>query len=98
MMSFETSGSTNGVAHKLNSSVVREAILRLEHALRPKDGWIAAVLLVLNLVVVVWSVEQADWVATTNLVLLLLLATLASLALYRVPIWSLALLPAGVGI
>ena len=98
MMAFEPSGSTNAVALKFNSSVVREGILRLAHTLRPKDGWVAAVLLLFNLLVVVWSVEQADWVTTTNLVLLLLFAALTSLALYRVPIWSLILLPAGLGI
>ena len=69
MMTFEPSGSTNAVALKFNSSVVREGILRLAHTLRPKDGWVAAVLLLFNLLVVVWSVEQADWVTTTNLVL-----------------------------
>ena len=98
MMAFEPSGSINAVALKFNSSVVREGILRLAHTLRPKDGWVAAVLLLFNLLVVVWSVEQADWVTTTNLVLLLLFAALTSLALYRVPIWSLILLPAGLGI
>ena len=98
MMAFEPSGSTNAVALKFNSSVVREGILRLAHTLRPKDGWVAAVLLLFNLLVVVWSVEQADWVTTTSLVLLLLLAALTSLTLYRVPIWSLILLPAGLGI
>jgi transglutaminase-like putative cysteine protease len=97
-MAFETDGSTKVVKHESNPNVVWEYILKLERELKPKDGWIAAVLLVFNLVVVVWSVEQANWVATPNLVLLLLLATLTSLALYRVPVWSLILLPVGLGI
>ena len=97
-MAFETDSSTKVVKHESNPNVVWEYILKLEHKLKPKDGWIAAILLVFNLVVVVWSVEQANWVATPNLVLLLLLATLTSLALYRVPVWSLILLPVGLGI
>ena len=71
---------------------------KLERTLRPNEGWIAFGLLVVNLIVVVWSVEQADWVTTPNLVLFLFLAALTGLALHRVPVWSIALLPAGLAI
>ena len=97
-MALETGGSTKRNPNKFNPSAATGRLLHLEHSLRPKDGWIAATLLIFNLVVVVWSVEQADWVATPNLVLLLILATLTGLALYRVPVWSLILLPVGLGI
>ena len=77
---------------------IGDGIGSLERTLRPKEGWIAGALLVLNLVVVVVSVEQADWVASPNLVLLLFLAMLTGLALYRIPIWSAVLLPVGLAV
>ena len=64
-------------------------------ALRPPDGWVAAGLLTLNVVVVVWSVEVADWAPTPSLVLVMLLAVLTALLLTRIPLWTVAVLPAG---
>ncbi|MDA1129072.1 MAG: hypothetical protein O2913_10300 [Chloroflexi bacterium] len=81
--------------HGISTEAIGDGILSLERTLRPNDGWIAAALLTLNLVVVVLSVEQADWAPSPNLVFLLFIAMLTGLALYRVPIWSVALLPVG---
>ena len=65
---------------------------------RPSDGWASVFLLALNLMVVVWSVEQADWVPTPNLVSLILLAMVTGLVLSRVPLWGLLVLPVGLAI
>ena len=70
----------------------------LERTLRPNEGWLAAGLLVLNLMVVVISVERADWVPSPNLVRLLFIAMLTGLALYRLPLWSIALVPLGLAV
>ena len=70
-------------------------LLALTLALRPPDGWIAAGLLALNMVIVVWSVEVADWAPTPSLVPVMLLAVLTALILTRVPLWTAALLPVG---
>ena len=70
----------------------------LERTLRPNEGWISAGLLVINLMVVVWSVERANWVPSPNLIQLLFISMLTGLVLYRIPIWSIALLPVGFAI
>ena len=59
----------------------------LYRKLRPSDGWLSLIFLSINLVVVVLSVEQADWVPTPSLPGVLLLAMLTALLLYRVPVW-----------
>ncbi len=97
-MTSETLGSAEPISQGLSAEAIGDGVLKLERTLRPGEGWIAAALLTVNLVVVVLSVEQADWVATPNLVLLLFLAMLTGLALYRVPVWSIALLPVGLAI
>ena len=75
-----------------------EKLFALLQAFRPPDGWLSATLLGLNLMVVVWSVERADWVATPNLVGLIILAMLTGLVLSRIPIWTVLLLPVGLAI
>ncbi|MDA0264077.1 MAG: hypothetical protein O2803_07960 [Chloroflexi bacterium] len=70
----------------------------VERALRPTEGWLAAALLALNLVVVVMSVEQADWAPSPNLINVLFLAMLTGLLLCRIPVWTAVLLPAGVAV
>ncbi|MEE3250466.1 MAG: hypothetical protein VX264_12040, partial [Chloroflexota bacterium] len=94
-MTFETLVSAEPHGRRFNAGDIKDGILKLERMLRPNEGWIATVLLVVNLMVVVWSVEQANWVATPNLILVLFLAMLTGLTLYRVPVWSIALLPVG---
>ena len=64
----------------------------------PPDGWIAAGLLALNMVIVVWSVEVADWAPTPSLAVGMLLAIFTALALARVRFWAAVLLPAGFAI
>ncbi|MEK7815059.1 MAG: transglutaminase domain-containing protein, partial [Chloroflexota bacterium] len=70
----------------------------LNRLIRPSDGWLAVALLALNLMVVVWSVEKADWVPSPNLVYLILLGMLTGLVLSRVRLWALLVLPVGLAI
>ena len=82
----------------LDTDFIGDSIAWLERTMRPNEGWVAAALLALNLVVVVMSVERADWVPSPNLVLLLFMAMLTGLILYRIPIWSITLLPVGLAV
>ena len=68
---------------------------RLALALRPPDGWLAAALLTLNMIIVVWSVEAADWAPTPSLALTMLLAVALALLLTRIRLWAALLIPAG---
>ena len=79
----------------LNADALFKTVLNLLTYARPRDGWATVFLLALNLIVVVWSVERADWVPTPNLVLLIMLAMLTGLVLSRVPVWGLLLVPLG---
>lgn len=94
----------NGVAEaisrrrELTLESLGEWLASLNRFLRPADGWLAVALLALNLMVVVWSVEKADWVPTPNLVYLILLAMLTGLVLSRVRLWAFLVLPVGLGI
>ena len=66
---------------------------------RPPDGWAAVLLLALNLLVVAWSVDRGgDWVPTPSLEFLILVAMLTGLALSRIPVWGVLLLPLGMAI
>ncbi|MBM3943651.1 MAG: transglutaminase domain-containing protein [SAR202 cluster bacterium] len=82
----------------LNTESLGRWLNGLNHLLRPADGWGSVLLLALNLMVVVWSVERADWVPTPNLVSLVLVAMLVGLALSRIPIWAVLLLPVGLAV
>lgn len=75
-----------------------QKLLALLRFLRPADGWLSVALLALNLMVVVWSVEKADWAPTPSLRGLILLAMLTGLVLSRVPLWTVLVLPVGVAI
>ena len=75
--------------------VLADRLWALLVALRPPDGWVAAGLLTLNMIIVVWSVEVADWAPTPSLVLVMLIAVLTALLLTRVRFWTAAVLPAG---
>jgi hypothetical protein len=72
-----------------------DKLISLVQAFRPHDGWASVVLLAFNLMVVVWSVERADWVPTPSLVYLILLAMLTGLVLSRIPLWAALVLPVG---
>ena len=100
-MTSETVGTigTGGPARQgFDTDFIGDGFAWLERTIRPNEGWVAAGLLALNLVVVVMSVEQADWVPSPNLVALLFMAMLTGLVLYRIPIWSIALLPVGLAV
>ena len=97
-MTSEVLTRSAGPRQGLNTEAIGDGFFSLERLLRPNDGWIAAVLLVLNLMVVVWSVEQADWAPSPNLINVLLLAMLTGLILYRVPLWSVTLVPVGLAV
>ena len=75
-------------------SVAKGAVWLWQYG-RPRDGWATVFLLALNLMVVVWSVERADWVPTPNLVSLILVAMLTGLVLSRIPLWGIVVLPVG---
>ena len=79
----------------LDTEALGKALLAGLNYFRPADGWATVLLLALNLMVVVWSVEQADWVPTPNLVSLILLAMLVGLFLARLPVWGILVLPLG---
>ena len=81
-----------------NAEPVWEKVSALLMALRPYDGWASVFLLALNLTTIVWSVERADWAPTPNLVYIMLLGMVAGLALSRVPVWGILLLPVGLAI
>ncbi len=75
-----------------------KAVVALWNFARPHDGWASVALLALNLMVVVWSVERADWVPSPNLVSLILLAMLTGMVLARAPVWGVLALPVGLAV
>ncbi|MEE8465447.1 MAG: hypothetical protein V3S68_03155, partial [Dehalococcoidia bacterium] len=103
-MTSETAGTVGTIGtgaparQGLDTDFIGDSISWLERTIRPNEGWIAAGLLALNLVVVVMSVERADWVPSPNLVLLLFMAMVTGLVLYRIPVWSIALVPVGLAV
>ena len=97
-MTSEAISANQQVGGGFTVESITDGIGWLERALRPNEGWIAAGLLVVNLIVVVLSVEQADWVPSPNLVHLLIIAMLTGLLLYRIPLWSIALVPVGLAV
>ena len=74
-------------SRRINGDTPGDVLGFLYRTLRPSDGWLSLTFLSLNLVVVVLSVEQADWVPTPSMPGTLLLAMLTALALYRMPVW-----------
>ncbi len=70
-------------------------LLAVLATLRPPDGWVAASLLLLNMIIVVWSVEVADWAPSPSLVLVTVLAVLTAIPLTRIRLWTAAVLPVG---
>ncbi len=94
----------NGVAEqspyagRLDPDSAFRWLVNLLRIFRPSDGWLATVLMVLNLMIVVWSVGTAEWVDTPNLVGLVFLAMMTGLILSRIPVWGALLLPIGMAI
>ncbi len=83
---------------RTNVEGLANAILGVARYFRPSDGWAALFLLTLNLLIVIYSVEQADWVDTPNLGGVLLIAMAAGLLLARVPLWAVLVLPLGLAL
>ena len=70
--------------------------LEVVQAFRPSDGWLAMAMLAVNLMIVVWSVEKAEWVDSPNLVAVVILGILTALFLAKAPRWAMvAALPMG---
>ena len=80
---------------RLDLDRLGQQAFQLNRRLRPYDGWLAAGLLTLNLMVVVWSVQSAEWVPTSNLAFVLLLATICGFLVARLPVWGVLALPLG---
>ncbi len=82
-------------AQQLDAESLGQGVMAVLRWLRPADGWIAVVLVAFNLIVVVWSVDQANWVATPNLTGVLLMGMVAGLILSRVRLWGVLVFPIG---
>ena len=95
-MSISAEAEVVRVREGVNLEFLARRALAAVQLFRPSDGWLAMVLLVLNLMVVVWSVEKAEWVDGPNLVGVVILAMLTALALAKVPRWAMVIaLPLG---
>ena len=86
------------VRRRFNSEALIPNGISWSRMLRPTDGWISVTLLALNLIVVVWSVDHANWVATPNLAFVVLLAMVTGLVLARLPFWGALVFPVGLGL
>ena len=92
----------NGVAEQpsfaggLDLDLAIRRIAKFHLVLRTPDGWLAMGLMMVNLMIVVWSVREAEWVETPGLVSLVLMAMITGLILSRIPAWGVLLLPIGI--
>ena len=75
-----------------------QGLLAVSRFFRPSDGWLAIGLLALNLIVVVWAVDDAEWAPTPNLAGVVGMAMVTGLLLARVRLWGLLILPVGLAI
>ena len=66
--------------------------------LRPREGWLAVLILTAHLLVVVWSVERVEWVQTPSMAVTLVLAVATGLALSRIRRHAIFLLPVGLAL
>ena len=97
-MTYEGLARAPAFQGRLNLDYLGQQALSLNRRLRPYDGWLAAGMLTLNLMVVVWSVQSAEWVATPNLAFVLLLAAICGFIVARLPVWGVVALPLGAAI
>ena len=94
----------NGVAQpidfrgRLTLDTLTEYLNGLSKVFRPSDGWLATGLLTLNLMVVLWSVERANWVPTPSLIWVLLLGVVTGGILARIPFWGALVFPIGLAV
>ncbi|GBD11763.1 Protein-glutamine gamma-glutamyltransferase [bacterium HR23] len=68
---------------------------QIYHAVAPRTGWVTAVLVLLSLLAVVWSVDRARWADTPNLALVVVLAVVSAWLLERVRVNGWLLQPVG---
>ncbi|MEE3006369.1 MAG: transglutaminase domain-containing protein [Chloroflexota bacterium] len=83
------------VRDRLNTEILVDGSIALARFFRPSDGWIAFLFLAMNLWVVIFSVEQAEWVVGLKLTTLLSLSIITGLLLHRIPAWGFLILPIG---
>ena len=86
------------VRERLNTEVLSDGLLALARFFRPSDGWLAFLFLAMNLWVVIFSVEQAEWVPGLELTSLLIFALLTGVLLYRIPVWGGLMIPMGAAV
>ena len=89
---------TVAIRQRISPEALGEGMLWLARLFRPSDGWLAVGLLTLNLMVVVWAVDDAEWAPTPNLVGVVVMAMATGLLLARVRLWGLLILPVGLAI
>ena len=97
-MNFNTLVEAVAVRERPVTSNPLNGVIAVVQFFRPSDGWLALVVLALNLLVVIWSVEEANWVPLPNLKGLLLMALAAGILLARLPGWGVLALPFGVAL
>ena len=66
--------------------------------LRPREGYLATLLLIAHLLVVVWTVERTEWVQTPNMAITLVIAVVTGLVLSRLRVPAVLLLPVGLAL
>ena len=66
--------------------------------LRPREGYLAVLLLMAHLLVVVWNVERTEWVQTPNMAVTLVLAVVAGLLLSKLRVHAVFLVPVGLAL
>ena len=96
--------TVNGLAdpgaarERLSTEVLADSLLAIARFFRPSDGWLAFLFLAMNLWVVIFSVQQAEWVPGLELTSLVIMAMLTGILLYRIPAWAGLMLPIGAAV
>ncbi|PKB84211.1 MAG: hypothetical protein BZY88_00325 [SAR202 cluster bacterium Io17-Chloro-G9] len=88
----------SALRERINLDSMGVGALLLSRFFRPSDGWLAFGFLLLNLIMVVWSVDNAEWAPTPNLVAVVGMSMVTGLFLARVRLWGLLILPVGLAI
>ena len=82
--------------NQLKLDTVWEYQLLVLRLLRPRYGWLATVLLALNVSIVAWSVDRADWVNTPSLGILILTSMGIGFVIIRTRIPAIVGFPLGI--
>ena len=86
------------VRERLSTEATADSLFAIARFFRPSDGWLAFLFLAMNLWVVIFSVEQAEWVPGMELTSLVIMAMLTGILLYRIPAWASLMLPIGAAV